>query len=254
MKKVILGCIIACLLALTGYGAYFIATAPREIEIHPDDISSGETSKVKKELTALPVPKNQADILENVSSAFSMNKNTVGWINIPDTDINNPVMQGDDNDFYLRRDENGEYDVYGCYFLDYECSLGRREDFKPNTIIYGHSELTDDPDGKRFAQLYRFLDDEFAAENKTIYLNTLDESFEFEVISIFYTNLDFKYNLVNITEEEALEIEQKAIELSERDYGITPALGDKLLTLSTCTVKFQNAENHRFVVMGRLKD
>lgn len=250
-KKLLLGGIIVCFGLLIGYGIYFLMTTPTSVAVPPDNVVSDQ-NKVKKELTAIPTPQHDADVLDAVSDAFDMNKSAVGWLRIPETDINNPVMQGDDNDYYLRRDENGEYDVYGCYFLDYECPLGKLEDFAPNTVIYGHSELTDDKDGKRFAQLYRFLDEAFAFRNKQIYLNTHYGKFTFEIISVFYTDLDFKYTRVHITDEEALELEKTALSLSEHDFSITPQLGDKLLTLSTCTAKFEDAENHRFVVMGRL--
>ena len=62
--------------------------------------------------------------------------------------------------------EDGESDIYGCYFLDVECALGRGSDFLSNTVVYGHSDLKDNPDGPRFSQLFRFVDDDFAAENK----------------------------------------------------------------------------------------
>lgn len=207
--------------------------------------------KARYGITRLMYAKNSGDALENLIASRKMNPDAVGWINIPETDINGAIMQGMDNDYYLRRDENGDYDIYGCYFLDYECSIGTADDFAQNTVIYGHSDPTDNPNGKRFAQLYRFLEDDFAERVKDFSLTTINGTFKFEIFAAFYTDTDFIYNAVNISPEHKLTITNKAVTSSIRDYGIVPGINDKILTLSTCTVLY-GTDNHRFVVMGRL--
>lgn len=252
IKKIILGLIAAVLLALIGYGIYYAVNAidkgnQAKSENPPD------SPQKKYDITAMTLPENVLDVYDNLAFALDKNQDTVAWLSIPDTDINNVVMQGDDNDFYLRRDENKDHDVFGCYFLDYECSLGGREDFSQNSIIYGHSEMTDNKDGRRFAQLYRFVDDDFAKEHPYIFLTTPQGEFVFEIFSAFYTDTNFDYIKVHITDEEKLELANEAKRLSIRDYNITPTLSDKLLTLSTCTVKYGD-NDHRFVIMSKLLD
>jgi sortase B len=63
-----------------------------------------------------------------------LNSDIVGWIRIPDTDIDYPILQGSDNDYYLSRNYLGEFAVAGSIFLDYRNDFG--DDF---LIIYGHS-------------------------------------------------------------------------------------------------------------------
>ena len=58
----------------------------------------------------------------------------VGRLTVEGTEIDNAVMQAGDNDYYLRRNEYGEDDVWGCYFMDYACSPSSL-----NLVIYGHS-------------------------------------------------------------------------------------------------------------------
>lgn len=251
-KRILIGLIALVCLALIGFGVVFALQKIKESE--QEAILNPPDSPTKKyDITAMAPPENVLDVYDNLAFALQKNIDTVAWLKIPNTDINNVVMQGDDNDFYLRRDENKDHDIFGCYFLDYECGMGGREDFSQNSIIYGHSELTDDKDGRRFAQLYRFLDDDFAKANPYLFLTTPKGEFVFEIFSAFYTDTNFDYIKVHIDEEEKLALAKEAKEISIRDYGIEPALSDKLLTLSTCTVKFDDTD-HRFVIMARLLD
>lgn len=252
-KKALGLVIAAAALAVLGYGGWYLyenVILPTQAPTIADPLT-GEKVKELKELTSLPLPKVEADVYDNIAYAEALNHDVVGWLQIPSTDINNLILQGDDNDFYLRRNENKSPDIYGCYFLDYECGLGKADDFSQNTVIYGHSDSTDNKDGKRFAQLYRYLDDEFAKENPYIFVTTADGKFVFEIFSVFYVDTTkMNYIKVNITEEEKLELAKSAKELSIRDYKIEPQLSDKLITLSTCTVKYE--DTYRFVVMGKM--
>ncbi|MEG1777689.1 MAG: class B sortase, partial [Angelakisella sp.] len=193
-------------------------------------------------------------ILEKLMYEVKKNPDAVGWLTVDGTDIDNCVVQSHDNSYYLRRDERKKESVYGCYFADYECNLSDRENLSPNTIIYGHSDLKDNPDGEKFSQLFRFADDTFAGEHKTILLTTPEASLEWEIFAAFYTDTSFDYIQVQLTPEGLKKITDKAVSLSVRDYGIVPTAQDKILTLSTCSVRDGNDGNHRFVVMARLKN
>ncbi len=85
-----------------------------------------------------------------------------------------------------------------------------------------------------------------------MYLTTLYGRYAFEIFSVFYTDISFDYIRVHMTDEQMLALANQAKSLSVRDYGIQPQAGDKLLTLSTCSVRDGNDGTHRFVVMGRL--
>ena len=63
-------------------------------------------------------PKTDADVLEALDYELSQNRDTVGWLKIPGTKINNSVLQSYDNVTYLRQDERRKYNLYGCYFAD----------------------------------------------------------------------------------------------------------------------------------------
>ncbi len=251
MKKVFTTLIIICIIGLVIVGGIF---AYQQLTKTQDTlVDKLEKPKNQKGvLAAIPPAKNEADIYDYLDYALKKNQNSVAWIEVPETDINNIIMQGDDNDYYLRRNEDGQDDIYGCYFADYECGFGKYDDFSQNTIIYGHSDSTDNPDGKRFAQLYRFADPEFAKKVPFVYISTPEGKFKFEIFSTFFTDTDFDYIQVNIDEEQKLELANKAKSLSTYNYDVVPSLSDKLLTLSTCTIKYGTDADYRFVIMARL--
>lgn len=255
MTKVIIALVavlLALLLAIGGLFVYRNIIQPAQASVSEEEDAVDPEKTGKGPLGRMRDAKTPSDIPNLLTYAFKKSLDAVGWIDVPGTDINNVIMQGNDNLYYERRNEDGESDIYGCYFLDVECALGRRSDFLSNTVVYGHSDLKDNPDGPRFSQLFRFVDDDFAAENKYLYLTTLYGRYAFEIFSVFYTDISFDYIRVHMTDEQMLALANQAKSLSIRDYGIQPQAGDKLLTLSTCSVRDGNDGTHRFVVMGRL--
>ncbi|MEG1388789.1 MAG: class B sortase [Angelakisella sp.] len=215
--------------------------------------SSSAPQLPKKLVEELSGSTTDPEILEDLMYEIGKNPDTVGWLTVPGTDINNSVVQSHNNSYYLRRDERKQDAVYGCYYADYECSVSDRNNLTPNTVIYGHSDLKDNPDGPRFSQLFRFTDPKFAEEHRTILLSTPEETLEWEIFSVFYTDVNFDYIRVELTPEDLKAISDKAVSLSVHDYGLVPTGEDKLLTLSTCSVRDGSDGNHRFVVMARLK-
>ena len=107
--------------------------------------------------------------------AEEVNREIVGWLQVPGTDINQPVVQTTNNSKYMRLNYEGKYSFQGCHWVDYECKVGTRETQSRNTIIYGHNTAVsqDDPNGLDFAQLLRFTDEEFAASHPYIFFSTI---------------------------------------------------------------------------------
>lgn len=215
--------------------------------------SSAASSKSASQRLAKHKPRTEtADILQAISYEREKNPDTVGWLTVPGTNIDNSVVQAHDNVYYLRRTERGEEDVYGCYFADFECSFGARDVLSPNTVIYGHSDLKDSLDGPRFSELFRFTDEEFARRTPVISFSTINEHMTWQVFAVFYTDLNLEYTSVlhEAAQQAALVDEARARSL----YAYSAEVGgdDKILTLSTCTVKYGSRPDQRFVVMARL--
>lgn len=180
------------------------------------------------------------------------NEDIVGWIEIEDTNINYPVLQGEDNEYYLTHNYKKETSQKGSIFLtkDYDWDLP-----STNLLIYGHNIMN----GQMFQNLLKFADEEFYKEHPVIRFTTQNEDKEYEIISAFKSRVFYKseqnvfryYDFVNAeNEEEYNEFVKNAKEASLYDIGKTAEYGDQLITLITCSY---HTTDGRFVVIGREK-
>ena len=117
-------------------------------------------------------PDPRADMADKLRAGIARNRDTIGWLTIPGTTVDAAVLQAEDNAYYLRLNEDRRYEVFGCYFMDYEAKTGGRNELSRNNIIYGHSDLRDNKEGPKFSQLFRYLDSEFLQAHPYIYYAT----------------------------------------------------------------------------------
>lgn len=180
------------------------------------------------------------------------NEDIVGWIEIEDTNINYPVLQGDDNEYYLTHNYKKEKSQKGSIFLtkDYDWSLP-----SDNLLIYGHNIMN----GLMFQDLLKYSDEEFYESHPVIRFTTENEDMEFEIFSVFKSRVFYKsernvfryYDFINAdTEEEYNEFVENAKKSSLFDNDITTKYGEQLITLVTCSY---HTEDGRFVVIGKEK-
>lgn len=212
---------------------------------------------------------------DKIAEAKGKNSDVVGWLQIPDTEINAAVVQTTNNNYYYRLNEMKEYSFTGCYWVDYECAMGATSaDLMNNTIIYGHNidyginvgtKDVDEKDGDRFSQLFHYTDEEWAKEHPYIFFSTPEEDMLWEVFAVAYTNTDFNYIEVlkdrnvskteQLTGEQLMKIVNGGKDRSEYDYkDVEVNEDDKILTLSTCSYKYgmRSPHNVRFIVMAKL--
>lgn len=208
-----------------------------------------------------PPMKPEAPVLAQISQLSAQNADAKGWLVVPGTSINDAILQGKNNNRYLRADNFGNYSFAGCYFLDYRNTLIDRTKLNQNSIIYGHNlgnptNMKDDPNGDLFAQLLRFEDVKFAQNYPYFYVNTPTDKMVFKIFAVFYTDTGFYYiNPSFPTSEEFLTLVNEARVRSELNYDVDVGPADLIMTLSTCTYKYGNGfvnDRQRFVVMGRL--
>lgn len=223
-----------------------------------DDIKDDKKDD-KKEEPKVETPK----LGDKIAEIKAKNNDVVGWLQIPDTEINAAVVQATNNDFYMRKNELKEYSWTGSYFVDYECAMGNtRDDLFRSTIIYGHNVNYDDAkDKERFSQLFHFADKDFAQKHPYIYFSTPQDDMVWEIFAVTYTTTDFDYVQVlrdrktspdQITEAQMMNIVNGAKERSEFVYDVNVTGSDKILTLSTCSYKYGRRSDVRFIVMGKL--
>jgi sortase B len=173
-------------------------------------------------------------ILPEYSGIYLLNTDLVGWISIPDTQVNYPVMQSPDRpDYYLTRDFDGKDNKNGCIYVREQCNVFRPSD---NLTIYGHNMRN----GNMFHDLHKFRDKSFWEGHKYFTFDTILEHHTYEIVAVFTTTASvgrgFAYHLfVNAaTEEEFDQYVARCKQLALYDTGVTAEYGDKLISLSTC--------------------
>ena len=223
-----------------------------DTEAERSEIEDIIEKEIEKEVDEFVYPTSAK--AEGVKQAQELNSDVKGWLEVPNTNINHPIMQTDDNSFYLNHDENKEYSVWGSYFADYYSTIDSVKNLTQNTVIYGHTG-SENPDGEKFSELFAYLDMEHLKENPYIYLTIDEKQLPFEIFAVFYSDIDFYY--INPTPSDMpfdyfLEEVNKRNEFVFTDTEVLET--DKLLTLSGCSYKYDTNDtgNHRFVIMAKL--
>ena len=193
----------------------------------------------------------QRDVLQRQCvRAAKLNPDCVGWLRIPGTKVDYPVMHTpEDMQYYLRRDFYGNDSVSGTPFIGDRCDVNSR-----SMIIYGHNMKN----GTMFGQLDRYSAESFWREHPVIELGTAGEQREYEIFGAFYTSLaagaaqEFPYYeyVGELSEEVFQEFMEQLSRVRCYDTGIEPEYGDQIVMLSTCSY---HTEEGRFVVVGRRK-
>lgn len=179
----------------------------------------------------------------NFDSLGEISGNIRAWLYLPDTVINYPVAQAENNSYYLYHLADGSRNANGCLFID--CK--NRDDFSdPNTIIYGHHMNS----GKMFASLVKYADQSYFEEHPVFFLATEQGKYRLEIFSAYTTTYDSPaYTLKFATEKEHADWLQEIREKSAIHKPVAVTENDRIVTLSTCAYSFHNA---RFVVHAKL--
>lgn len=188
-------------------------------------------------------------VLDEYKNLLNKYENLIGWLKIDDTNIDYPVMQTNDNEYYLDHNLDGKYDKNGTIFMDKECDVINGS---TNLILYGHHMKS----GKMFGSLNKYSDKNYYEKHKYIQFDTIYEKATYEVMYVFrskvYSEEDvvFKYyQFIDANGEKEFQSNMNEMAaMSLYSTGVTAQYGDKLLTLSTCDYEEKDG---RFVVVAR---
>lgn len=194
-------------------------------------------------------PPESREVLEEFKILLNKNQKLIGWLKIDDTNIDYPVMQTTDNEYYLDHNLNQEYDKNGSIFMDKDCDI-----LEPSTnlILYGHHMKS----GQMFGNLDRYGSEAYYKEHPLIQFDTIYEKGTYQVMYVFRSHvyseeeIAFKYyQFIDVNSEQEFDsYMQEMAEMSYYDTGVTAQYGDQLLTLSTCD---NQEKNGRFVVVAK---
>lgn len=240
-----------------------------------EDIGTSYHAKLPAQTTAV-IPEETEEIVEEptekiytllpgAEDLLAMNDEITGWISIPDTKVDYPVLHHLDdepgNEYYLYRNVQKEDSKPGSIFLDYRCTfdqVGENGTLEvpnsDNLIIYGHNMR----DLSMFGTLkYYRTDENYYEQHPIIQLNSNYETYQYLIFGYFIadaedtTDTRFDYwNAINFVDEAEFynyvnEVKRRTLRITNVDVEY----GDKLLTLSTCNNAFDTA---RLVIVARL--
>lgn len=203
--------------------------------------------QIKKEKEAESIKR-----IAQVTKLKEKYKDIIGWIEIEDTHISYPVVQGKDNDFYLTHNYKGDRAERGAIFLDSNYDWNIKGN---NLMIYGHYMINNE----MFTDLTKYFEENYYKEHPIIRFTTDKEDAEYDIIAVFRSKVYNKnekdvfkyYNFINSKSEKEYNNFIKNIKkASIYDIKETAKYGEELITLTTCSYY---TEDGRFVVVGRKK-
>lgn len=203
-----------------------------------------------------------AMMLSDMQLLYDQNPDVIGWLTIPGMNVDYPIMQTkEDEDYYLDKDFNGNYNANGSLILDDDSIMGsgtKANDYldgtlpSTNLIVHGHNMKS----GAMFGNLDYYRDKKYEEEHNKIKLKTLTEEREYEIVAVFLSQVYKKsdevfkyYKFFEAYEQEEFDDFYGNIKsMSLYDTGVTSKFGDEFITLSVCAY---HVENGRLAVVAK---
>ncbi|MBE6156799.1 MAG: class B sortase [Firmicutes bacterium] len=199
------------------------------------EIENNNTTVPDNELDNEEKPvENEEPIISNddIASLLQINEDTVGWLKVNNTNVDYPVVQANDNDYYLNKNFKKQKDNSGWIFMDYRADS---VNLSQNTIIFGHNMYYS---GVMFGTLYKvkrsnWYKDE---ENQIIEFDTLYKKMKWKIFSIYTIPKTNDYLIADFSTEEKFQSFLNLItNRSIYNFNTPVAPTDKIITLSTCS-------------------
>lgn len=176
-------------------------------------------------------------------SLLKTNNETVGWINVNNTNINYPFVQGINNTYYLNHSFDKSYNSAGWVFMDYR---NNKEMNNKNTILYAHGRI----DKTMFGSLYKTLYPAWYQNrsNHIIRISTPSVNMSYQIFSVYKIEEESYYIQTDFTSDDVyLEFLNTIKERSKYNFNVVLNESDKIITLSTCA-----NDKERYVVHAKL--
>lgn len=181
---------------------------------------------------------------EDYARYRELNQDVIGWISVPNTRIEYPIVHGTDNEYYLTRTVEGEESKAGSVFMDFR-NVDMNDD--KHVILYGHNMRN----GSMFHDLQQYKREDFFQNNRDIKLYYGNTEMRFEIYAAYIVNIDNDFIKTSFsTDKQFLQYMNNYRGLSKWEPKPSVELNkdDQILTLATCTYEYDNS---RFVVQAR---
>lgn len=195
---------------------------------------------------------NEDGVYNRFQFLLQQNPDTIGWIKIDDTNVNNPVYQCEDITYYENHNMAGEESRYGALFVHPDAYIDADTTAR-NITIYGHNTQ----DGSMFGNLTKYRLSGFAKRHPIIHFDSIYREGDYKIFAAMIVNAypgqddGYAYNYSRTAFSSDLDFEMWIDEARKRSMyntGIDVTAEDEILTLSTCVYDFYEA---RLVIMAR---
>ena len=189
-----------------------------------------ETKEEKESLNLFRQYSSKSIYDININELKNINNDTVSWITVDSTNINYPVVQYSDNDYYLNHDYNKMNTINGWIFMDFRNNSDLSD---KNTIFYGHNLLNKTSFGS-IANL--FTDKWYNNSNHKIKIKNDLQIYTYEIFSIYYIDPEIYYLQTSFYDDASyIDFLNTLKSRSKYNFGVQLNPNDKIITLSTCT-------------------
>lgn len=208
-------------------------------------IQISDSEKIMADLNENKEENDKLVINEDIAALWQENPDTVGWLKVNNTNIDYPVVQNINNEYYLKHNYYMEEDNNGWIFMDYHNDAEKISD---NTIIYGHNRYHS---GVMFGTLQNTLRYSWYSnpENQIISLRTLYDNLEYQIFAVYKISVTTDYmQTIFKSDQERLDFYNMLKERSIYDFGVTLSGDSKILTLSTCADEYNRYVVHAVLI------
>lgn len=211
--------------------------ASLEEQVFSDSVTKEETDVPESAQDGSVLTQEDRKILQGIASLHEENPDVIGWIRFDNSEISYPLMQGKDNDYYLKRNYQGEKNNAGSIFLEASNSPDLED---CHSIIYGHNMK----DLSMFGSLKEYKYKDYYKEHSYFTIYTLDQVYRYQIFAYYDISMyGDVYNNQFGPDDFFQSFIDTMVSRSYYDTGVRPQKTDKIITLSTCST-----EGNRFVV------
>ena len=218
-------------------------TAEKVSDIKPIELEEAEE---RKELKSNENREDFPEMEVDFKALREKNPDTVGWLYVGSCGISYPIVQGEDNDYYMHHTFEGTVNSSGAIIMDYRDDKYLKD---WNTFIYGHNMKN----GSMFGSLKKLLKDETLYDSDPyIYVYLPGYIYRYKIFSYYKDKPDSKMYWTADTLQEYRQYIRDALSLSVRDLGVETSEENNMVTLVTCSGS--GAGKMRFFVHGEFID
>lgn len=233
----------------TGRGTPTVSEIEEKPTEHQTEAQTEETTEPSVTVEEIAAPN---DLTGMATALLPFNADTVGWITVPNTKVDYPVVQSDDNAYYLDTGFDHKFTRAGAVFMDYRNVFGYNvSEHSDNIVIYGHNMANN----SMFGSLRRYRQDlDYYRTNQFIELSSNYDRFTYVIFGLVIAEgspeADWRYWDMEefANEQEFNDYVNTVRQKNMVDIEVDVKYGDQLLTLSTC---YSDADDTRFLVIAR---